>query len=312
MTNQFEHKTSVELGGLMAVLSEHLYSTPNVAIRELVQNAHDSIERRLLIDPDAYVRDEPLIHVTSSAEDRTLTFSDNGSGLTRDEVQEFLATIGRSKTGDLREDGNEGLIGMFGLGFLSAFRIAKRVTVTTTSHTEPAQTWVYTSDDAFTYSLNPEMQAAPVGTVVRIELADEHESLAEPSALGNIVANYCCLLPHSIQVDESPRINVVPPWRKLGSERSEYLAFAEIQAEWLRPMTAVPLASNAPRFDGVVWVHGGSSYGNSDNRQMSVYLRGMLVDHNDRDLLPRWAGFMGGTIELVDLSPTASRETSSA
>lgn len=309
MADRIEHDTAVDLSGLMAVLSEHLYSTPNVAIRELVQNAHDSIERRGLLDPSAFASEEPRIEVVADEVNHSITITDNGSGLTRSEVIEFLATVGSSGTGALREAGNDDLIGMFGLGFLSAFAVAKNVTVVTTSFSSPAETWCYQSADAFTYSLESTPATHRIGTQVRLDLTPEHHDLAALVALENLLSHYCQLLKHPIVFGDQPAINIAPPWRDPTCGPAEYLAFAKTQADWFKPMAAMPLVSETPPFRGTAWIHDRSSYGNSDNRELSVYLRGMLVTDNDRDLLPRWAGFIGGAIEVPHLAPTASRET---
>ena len=108
--------TGVDLGGLMSVLSKHLYSTPMVALRELVQNAHDSILRRRLEQPDW--QGPSRIEVLADPQQGVLRIIDTGAGLTEAEIHSYLATVGVGYTRRLRESGHEdsGLIGMFGLG----------------------------------------------------------------------------------------------------------------------------------------------------------------------------------------------------
>src|SRR5262245_9329989 len=122
-------KTSVDLAGLMRVLGEALYSTPYVAIRELVQNAHDSCTRRRL-----ETRDDFAAAISVKLSPGMLVIADNGAGLTDAEIRAYLATVGAGYTRTLRERGEgEELIGFFGLGFLSAFPISERVEVWTCS-----------------------------------------------------------------------------------------------------------------------------------------------------------------------------------
>lgn len=117
------HATRVDLSGLMTVLGEHLYSTPVVAVRELVQNAHDScVRRRIEAGPTT---DLAKIIVRVDPVAGTLSVEDTGAGLTRDEIIEYLATVGTGYTRKLRETAQaDDLIGMFGLGFLSAFVVS--------------------------------------------------------------------------------------------------------------------------------------------------------------------------------------------
>src|SRR5262249_13839433 len=117
---------NLHLPGLLKVLAEHLYSSKKVGVRELIQNAHDScVRRRIEGGEDDY---KPRIDLTIDEKKRVLTISDNGFGLTADEITNYLATIGRGYTRELRErltlcspDEATELIGQFGLGFLSAF-----------------------------------------------------------------------------------------------------------------------------------------------------------------------------------------------
>uniref|UniRef100_UPI0035B2C043 ATP-binding protein n=1 Tax=Chitinimonas sp. TaxID=1934313 RepID=UPI0035B2C043 len=146
------HTAGVDLGGLMTVLGKHLYSTPVVALRELVQNAHDSIVRRRIEQGADFV---PVIRVYGDPVNGVVRVVDSGAGLTEDEVHNYLATVGRSGTRRLREtSGSDELIGMFGLGFLSAFVLASKVTVTTTSWRTPNLGWRYQSSNAEQYSVS--------------------------------------------------------------------------------------------------------------------------------------------------------------
>src|SRR5262249_33879382 len=129
---------NLHLPGLLKVLAEHLYTSKKVGVRELIQNAHDSCVRRKIEANEPYYR--PRISVSLDAPARTVTISDNGNGLTEEEIGTYLATIGRGYTRELRErlafssptEAAE-LIGQFGLGFLSAFLLAGEVTLLTRS-----------------------------------------------------------------------------------------------------------------------------------------------------------------------------------
>lgn len=133
----------VELQGLFDLLGQHLYSTPAVAVRELVQNASDSIVRRRLAEP-AY--GGGTITLLPHPARSVLLVDDDGAGLSAEEIVRDLATIGRGGTCEVREAaGSEELIGLFGIGFLSAFVVAHTVTLTTTSWRDPERGWRYHS-----------------------------------------------------------------------------------------------------------------------------------------------------------------------
>ena len=304
--------TQVDLSGLLKVLGRNLYSTPSVAIRELVQNAHDSCHRRRL--EDGY-DGEPAIRVYPDDAAQTLTIVDTGAGLTRDEVVRYLATVGRGYTGKLRDEGDhEALIGYFGLGFLSAFFVSERVTLETTSYQAPDEGWRFSSRGGERYTLEA-IDPRPVGTRVVLHLGDDFLPLAEYDVCDRLLRRYCCLLELPVYLgDETTAVNrPEPPWRQPDlppvRRRALELAFAE---RFERRFTALCTVPVVPHGDsdvrGVLWIQDGWSYGTTDNRNLSVFVRGMLVDDDARDLLPAWAGFVGGVVESTALVPTASRE----
>ena len=303
-----QHTTQVDLGGLMAVLSDHLYSTRDVVLRELVQNAHDSIARRRAQHADA---PEGRIDVAASGDSRVLTVSDNGGGLSLEEVHAYLATVGAGATGRYRtESGATDQIGMFGLGFLSAFVVADEVVVTTTSASTPDATWEYRSSDGHSYSVLP-TESAPVGTTVQLYLDRAHADLARSDLLAGLLRRYCRLLPIAVHLDGSSPVNLSPPWRGdwASASNTELLSFAKQFETRFEPIAAIRVDAADDLVSGALWIHGGSSYGNADNRQMAVAVRGMLITDEDTDLLPRWAGFVSGVVESTQLNPTASRES---
>lgn len=317
------HKTRVDLEGLMKVLGDHLYSTPMVAVRELVQNAHDSCERRRLEDREPF---EASIRVLADPGKKTLTIEDTGAGLTDDEIQRYLATVGAGYTRTLRQRETEGqatsLIGYFGLGFLSAFVVSESAEVWTCSYQQPDQAWRFVSRDGQTYSLD-EAPARPVGTRVTLQLREQHLMLANPLAVRRLLTRYACLLrdPIFCPLDATlaeregawgEAVNAEPPpWRddrELPEVRRRKLAleFAGRFETEFEPLCTIDVGEGEVR--GLLWVQDARTYGSSDNRRVWVFVRGMMISDDARELLPRWAGFVGAAIEGLSLTPTASRE----
>lgn len=299
------------------IVGEHLYSTPLVALRELVQNAHDSIIRRRIEDGSAV---EGSIRVSHDPNRHNVIVSDNGAGLTRQELISYLATIGAGYTRLLREDDEQGLIGMFGLGFLSAFVLADEVTVRTTSFREPDRGHAYMSTDGARYRL-ADIAPKPIGTDVTLRLKPEHQRILGANQLRSTLLHYCALLrvPVWIDGDDAPLNSLVPPWR--GSDdsdnpvphpaliRRQKLEFAQQFEQRFEPLCTLDVRpSGGSDVRGMLWVQSGSTYGTSDNRHLAVYVRGMLLDDSASELLPEWAGFLSGIVESDDLEPTASRE----
>lgn len=312
------HKTQVDLTGLMTVLGQHLYSTPMVALRELVQNAHDSLVRRRIEDKG--FDGEGQIRVTGDVAKGIVRIVDTGAGLTEKEIHSFLATVGVGYTRTLREKtDSEELIGLFGLGFLSAFVLADKVTLVTTSYRNPDQAWCYQSNDGRQYWVTEKPPRETVGTEVELILREPYRHLAGAGMLEKILGRYCALIPDPIYIGDSqePLNAIAPPWRKDPDApvdhpvqyRKKCLAFASLFEERFEPLCTMEVKpSGLSDARGLLWIQNGASYATSDNRNLSVFVRGMLLDDDARDMLPPWAGFVGGVIESNHLTPTASRE----
>lgn len=300
----------VHLDGLMQVLAHNLYATPEVALRELVQNAHDSCTRRRLEGHAV----EPRIDVVADRTNNRLIIRDNGAGLTADEVGQYLATIGAGYTRVLRQDhDSEGLIGAFGLGFLSAYVVAERVEVVTTSVHAPTQTHVFRSRDGIRYTLDAH-EGRPVGTEVVLHLKRDHEALSEPGRIRALLSRYARLL--TVPIHAPGLVNdEAPCWRQPLAELSPRDARERVErtAGWFESqhevLAAFPLIpTDEVDAGGVVWVHNGASWATSDHRGVTVFVRGMMVSDEAKELLPTWAGFAGAAVEADGLIPTASRE----
>lgn len=297
----------------MEVLGKHLYSTPVVVVRELVQNAHDSCVRRRVRGDDF----SPRITIDADPATRTLVIEDNGIGLTDDEIRTWLATVGRGATGAMRREQPEvdGLIGQFGVGFLTAYFVSDRVEVETTSASAPDRGWRFSSRGGQRYALSP-APARPVGSRVTLHLADHASEVAERVADGALLKDYFAMLPTPVfHGARSEAVNTpAPPWRldpppsPVRREKLEREYAARFEPVY-SPLVCFPLElDEADGTRGLLWIQDGASYMSSDQRNVSVFVRGMLVTHDAKELLPPWAGFVGAVLESTHLAPTASRE----
>jgi molecular chaperone HtpG len=135
-----ERTFQIQLEGLIQLLAQNLYADPDVFLREMIQNAHDSIKRRAELAAERGETDlpAPRIQVVVDRAAQTIEICDNGCGLSAEEIDDYLSTIGRSGTAELRQRIVEAdrsrtveLIGQFGIGLLSAFIVAERVAIVT-------------------------------------------------------------------------------------------------------------------------------------------------------------------------------------
>ena len=308
----------IHLPGILKVLGENLYSRPEVALREMIQNAHDACTRRIV--EDGSFEGPPRIDVSTDERSRTLRIVDNGSGLTRDEIVSFLATIGRGYTGELKESLQEAdkvraleLIGQFGLGLLSAFLIARRIEIRTHSFRSNDQ-HRYVSNGGSSYTLEPH-DYEPIGTECLLHLSDDFEYLADPVVITNVIREYALLLPIPIHLNGAREpINCTEvPWRTDAPPRDAYATFVE---RWFgsEPLAVIPLSgiregSEDIPMEGALFIPDRSVISLQEHGELVVYIRNMFICANDRWLLPPWAKFVSGIIDCPMLTPTASRES---
>lgn len=312
----------IHLPGLLKVLAENLYSTPKVAIRELLQNAHDSCVRRSVEEKNRFHR--PHVDISIDSEARTLTIQDNGSGLTEDEVNEYLSTIGRSYTQQLGEnlavlspEMAEQLIGQFGLGFLSAFLIASEVTLTTRSIKPDSPTLQWYSAGDIHYDVKV-VDEAPTGTQVTLKVKPAVSYLLNEHILAETVQHYADFLPVPVHVGgSSVAVNTItPPWeahdaqfatreyiaRKFGVEHPLHIIMLKDHE------VSVGFDSYTVPLRGFLYIPPGSIASIQEYGDLTVYIRRMFICDEQRDLLPAWARFVRGVIDCPQLQPTASRE----
>lgn len=307
-------RTEVDLDGLLEVLGENLYSTPIVAVRELIQNGFDACIRRRA-ESDWQQRGELRLYCDDARS--IVEIEDNGSGLTRQEIIEFLATIGSGYTRVLRRrTEDEMAVGYFGLGFLTAYVVADLVEFETSSYQTADLGWHFSSKGGVRYQLRPTPPRA-IGSRVRLHLKEAFATLADSEFLALIVRRYCCLLPIDIYLNDGaePVNRIEIPWQ-LPTEMPELrrkkagLAFAELFDHSFEPMVTFPVVGDEQtKLNGLLWIQDGAFYASSDNRVTSIFIRSMHITNECKALLPEWAGFVGCVIDTPLLTPTASRES---
>ncbi|MFQ3592009.1 MAG: ATP-binding protein, partial [Gemmataceae bacterium] len=299
----------------------HLYTSNKVGIRELIQNAHDSCVRRQIEHPDPSYR--PRIDVSLDVSRRVITIRDNGNGLTEQEIRDYLSTIGRGYTRELRErlafsspEEAAALIGQFGLGFLSAFLVASEVTLTTRSITGcPGLRWHSTGDEHYDLTT---CECDQIGTSVELHIKPSASFLLQLDTLAETVRGYADFLPVPIHIQgEREPINLMaPPWE---DEHPLQAIRDYIQRTYggTKPLCIFPLReASIPIGDdrlsiplaGFLFVPPGSVASVREYGDLTIYIRRMFICDRERELLPSWARFVRGVLECPLLQPTASRE----
>jgi len=304
---------------MVDLLSRHLYSGPQVYLRELIQNAVDAVTARLELDPRAAATIRLSTDVGPDG-GATLSVSDTGVGLTATEAAELLATIGRSSKRDPALGlGRTEFIGQFGIGLLAAFMVADRIEVRSRSARDdaPAILWEGRADGTFEVSEDPD-PAAPVGTTVTLTARRDAAHWLENGTVLELAREYGSLLPFDIAV-RVPVAGSAPLWRRITepqlpwraehpSDDARDRALAEYCERTLgfTPLTHIDLDLPVAGLSGVAFVLPQAvSPGSGQHR---VYTKRMLLGPRVDRVLPEWAFFTRAVLDTETLSPTASRE----
>lgn len=299
----------VDLHGVVDLLSRHIYASPEVYLRELMQNGRDAIIARRRHDPQAPAG-EIRIEARSGGE---LVFNDNGIGLTLAEASELLATVGRSSKRDsvldLRRDD---YLGQFGIGLLSCFMVADTIKVTSRSaRGEAPIEWAGSADGTFTIrELPTDVGRVDIGTTVTLQARPDDASLVAPQRVAELAAKYGKYLTETILVASGTtwnRVNVPAPFLDSPHEADQSLLALGKDVVGMAPLDVIPLSVPGTGTRGVAFVLPFAPPPGS-RQAHRVYLGSMLLNERLPDLLPDWAFFVRCVLNTDGLTPTASRE----
>ena len=324
-TTAEKHSFQAEIQQLLDLVVHSLYTDKEIFLRELISNASDSMEKLRHIEAtekDVHEPTLPLeIHITTDAEAKTLTISDAGIGMTREELVKNLGTIAHSGTKaflkSVKDSGSTpgNMIGQFGVGFYSAFMVADEVKVHSRSWRAEGEELVWISDGKTGYEIE-ESPGQERGVKIVMHLKEELGEYAEETRIKHLIERYSNFVGFPIFLNGT-RVNEVEAlWLKNKSEitEDEYKAFYQFACKaWDEPAYRLhfsadaPIAINAlvfapsenPERTGFGKVEGG----------VSLYSKKVLIDADPKGLLPDWMRFMKGVVDSADLPLNISRET---
>jgi len=323
-TDQMQFQAEVQQ--VLDIVINSLYTDKEIFVRELVSNASDALEKlKHLQFTEKEIFDENLgleINITTDDTANTVTISDYGIGMTREELVENLGTIAHSgsraflqalQESDKKESA---LIGQFGVGFYSAFMVAKRVHVYTHGWRNDAESLVWSSDGKTGYTIE-EAPGQRRGCKIILELRDDCTEYAGKERLESILKTYSNFVPFPILLN-GERINTVEAvWLKPKKEVSdkEYSEFYKfIGKAWDEPryrfhfQADAPLAINSLLFVPTENKEKLFGPGNTDPN-VALYCRNVLIDPHPKGLLPEWLRFLVGVVDSADLPLNISRES---
>lgn len=323
-TEKQEFSFQAEIKQLLHLLAHSLYQSKEIAIRELVSNASDALDKMRYVSlTDAAHRDVGTLEIVLEVDkdNKLLTIRDNGVGMTHDEAVKNLGTIAHSGsleflrhlTGDAKKDVS--LIGQFGVGFYSAFMLADRVRVRTRSYKEDAG-WEWESDGTGRFSVAPN-DGLQRGTSVILHLKEDVADLLNDYRLKGVLRKYSSFVPHPIRVGEEKVNDQKPIWVEPKNQltKEQYDGFYQhlTHRENEKPLWHLHFSADSPiQFHALVYCPESNiellGFGRQEH---GLYLcaKRILVQNECRDVVPEYLRFLHGLVDSEDLPLNVSRET---
>ena len=320
-TNHFQ----AEIQQLLNIVIHSLYTDKEIFVRELISNATDACEKLRFTQssgtPVYQSEIAPSIIVTTDDKAGTVTITDTGCGMTHGELVENLGTIAHSGTkAFLKQLAEEkkpdvGLIGQFGVGFYSAFMVAKKVTVLSRSLAPDETGWQWTSEGGGGYELAPAADL-PRGTKITLELKDDAKDFAQEHKVESIIQRYSSFVPFPIELN-TKRLNTVQAiWARNKNEikEDEYNEFYTfVGHDHDKPLFRLHFTADAPlAIQALLFVPSRNfetlGMGRIES-EVNLYCRKILIQAKAKGLFPDWLRFLKGVVDSEDLPLNISRET---
>ena len=321
-----QHDFGAEVGRLLDLVVHSLYSEREIFLRELVANAADAVDRRrfeALTDPNLAPPAEAKIRIVPDKAARQILISDDGIGMSRQELIDNLGTIARSGTrmfgealASAKPEDRPSLIGQFGVGFYSAFMVADRVEVTSRkAGSEEAFTWA--SEGAGKFTLAPATRET-YGTDIVLHMKSDAEEYLEPMRLETVIRKWAdhITLPITVARDgkDEPANEGTALWRKSKSDITEqnYAEFyRHLGHGWDSPWATLHWkAEGALEYYCLLFIPGMKPFMPvEEDRESKVRLHVRRMFITDKgEMLPHWLRFVQGVVDTEDLPLNVSRE----
>lgn len=329
---------SIHSENLFPIIKKWLYSDHDIFVRELVSNATDAITKlkklALIGEFNAPEDEKYSVQVEISPSQKAITITDNGIGMTEDEIDEYINQIAFSGAQDFIEKykdkaSDDQIIGHFGLGFYSAFMVADKVTIDTLSYKEGAKAVKWSSDGGTEYEMG-ESDRTERGTSITLYLNDESHEFANAYRVREVLEKYCSFMPVEIflkdldeKVEENPEkenekkeepkpINDIHPlWNRHPNEcnKEDYIAFYQkVFHDYKEPLFWIHLNMDYPfHLKGILYFPKIGNQYESIEGTIKLYNTQVFIADNIKEVIPEFLMLLKGVIDCPDLPLNVSR-----
>lgn len=332
---------------LLDLMINSIYTNKEIFLRELISNASDAIDKlyyKSLTDKNINISREEdfFIKIDIDKENRSLKISDNGIGMTEEELENNLGTIAKSGSLAFKEENekkdNIDIIGQFGVGFYSAFMVSDSITVNSKSYLTKDKAYSWTSKGAEGYKIE-EIQKENIGTEIIMHIKENTEEenysdFLEDFRIKEIVKKYSDYIPYPIKmevihqrkkenveneyeeyVEEETLNSRIPLWKRNKTEitEDEYNSFyIDNFSDYEKPLKVIhSFVEGGFSYNSLLFIPSHlpyNYYGKDTEKGIKFYSNGVLIMEKCEELLPDYFGFVKGLVDSQDLSLNISRE----
>ncbi len=325
--NMAKKQFKAESKKLLDMMINSIYTNKEIFLRELISNASDAIDKvyyQSLTDKKIKIKKDKLeIQISSDKEKRTITITDNGIGMNKDELEDNLGTIAKSgselfkENNDIKE--NITIIGQFGVGFYSSFMVAKKVEVIS-KKVNAKEAYIWESTGADGYSIK-ETDKKEIGTEITLYLKDNteennYDELLDESKLKAIIKKYSNYIRYPIKMNKETINSMIPIWKKKQTEvkDEEYNDFyTDKFYDYEKPLKVIRSeVEGLTSYQTLLFIpsHAPFNYYTKEyEKGLELYSKGVMIMDKCPDLLPDYYSFVKGLVDSEDIALNISRET---
>jgi molecular chaperone HtpG len=309
---------SIHTENIFPIIKKFLYSDHEIFLRELVSNAVDAsqkIKRLSSIGEFNGELGELKVKVSFDKDKKTITISDNGIGMTTEEIKKYINQIAFSGATEFvekyKDQGDDkGIIGHFGLGFYSAFMVAKEVEIISKSYQDGAEAATWKCDGSTEYTIGPAKKKTR-GTDIILHIAEDSEEFLEEFKLKSILEKYGKFLPIEIEFGDKVINNPNPIWTKSPSDLTDedYLKFyEELYPFQEKPLFWIHLNVDYPfNLTGILYFPKVKNEMQLQREKISLYSRQVFITDEVKDIVPEFLMLLHGVIDSPDIPLNVSR-----
>ena len=311
---------SVHTENIFPIIKKFLYSDQEVFLRELVSNAVDATQKlKQLAAMGAYEGDTEQLQIKVCLDEqrKTITISDQGIGMTADEIRKYINQVAFSGATEFLEqykdqEQPQQLIGFFGLGFYAAFMVADKVEIITKSYQQETEAAHWTCDGTTQFELTNTVKKV-VGTDVILHLAEDAKEFLQKEKIQQLLDKYCRFLPVAIEFDGKVINNTHSIWTKAPSELDEkaYLAFyKELYPFAADPLFWIHLNVDYPfNLTGILYFPKVTNNFEQHQNKIQLYAKQVFITNEVKGVVPEFLMLLHGVIDSPDIPLNVSRST---